>query len=122
MLICNACSGRARERGFIFRPNRQSCPLTVVDLSHKVPPVEAPFRRLLMGGSPMRRLHVIFILVLIPVWAGPAHAQLFGKRLKANPVQRVPELIMIVKTDADERKRAAAADELRDYDSKQFPE
>jgi hypothetical protein len=34
----------------------------------------------------------------------------------------VPELILIVKTDPDERKRAAAAEELREYDVKTFTE
>jgi hypothetical protein len=34
----------------------------------------------------------------------------------------VPELIVLVKTDADERKRAQAAEELRDFDATTFSE
>ena len=70
----------------------------------------------------MRRFPVIFILVLIPIWAGNAQGQLFGKKARPNPVQRVPELIVALKTDGDERKRVAAAAELREFDAKQFPE
>ncbi len=47
---------------------------------------------------------------------------LFKKAPKPKPEERVPELIVTVKTDADEHKRAAAAAELRQYDPKAFPE
>src|SRR5262249_46148288 len=52
----------------------------------------------------------------------PAPAQWLFKKAKANPAQRVPELILTVKTDPDERKRAHAAEELRDYDTATFTE
>jgi hypothetical protein len=56
-------------------------------------------------------------LVAVGALALPAPAGfLFGKKTKPNPAERVPELIVIVKTDKDESKRAAAAEELRQYD------
>ncbi len=49
---------------------------------------------------------------------------LFGKKPKPkiDPAQRVPELLGIVRTSPDESKRSEAADELRKYDTQQFPE
>jgi hypothetical protein len=64
----------------------------------------------------------LVILLVVPTFALPARAGLFSKRAKANPAQRVPELLTIVKTEQDDRKRAAAVDELRQYDVKAFPE
>ena len=56
-------------------------------------------------------------LVTVGALALPAPAGfLFAKKTKPNPAERVPELIVIVKTDKDESKRAAAAEELRQYD------
>jgi hypothetical protein len=50
-------------------------------------------------------------------------AQLFGsKKSKTPPQQRVPELIATLKQDKDAHKRADAAEELRQYDPKEFPE
>lgn len=70
----------------------------------------------------MKRTLLALLLFAIIPWAGPAQAQLFGKRTKAAPSQRVPELILIVKTDPDDRKRAQAAEELREYDANTFTE
>jgi hypothetical protein len=56
--------------------------------------------------------------------AGPSSAGIiFGKKAKRapTPAERVPELLALVKTDGDENKRAAAAQELRQYDPGQFP-
>ena len=39
-----------------------------------------------------------------------------------DPRARMPELVAILRSDPDERKRTAAADELREYDSKSYPE
>ena len=36
--------------------------------------------------------------------------------------ERVPELILTLKTESDERKRAQAAEELREYDARTFTE
>lgn len=55
--------------------------------------------------------------------ATPSQAQFFFKpKPRVNPLQRVPELIITLKTDSDERKRAKAAEELRDYDAATFGE
>lgn len=70
----------------------------------------------------MRRLCVMALLLLLTVWVRPAHAQLFGRRTRANPAQRVPELIVTLKTASEERKRVRAAEELRDFDARTYSE
>ena len=60
----------------------------------------------------MKRLLVLALLLLLPSWCVPAQAQgFFSKRtVRPNPAERVPQLIVAIKTDPDERKRAQAAD------------
>ena len=70
----------------------------------------------------MKRLQAGLFLVIAFAWTTPAHAQLFFRKPAPNPSQRVPELILTVKTDAEERKRAHAAEELREYDAVTFTE
>jgi hypothetical protein len=70
----------------------------------------------------MKQLLWVVVLAVMPVFALPAEAQLFFKKARPIPAQRVPELILTLKTETDERKRAAAAEELRDYDAKTFTE
>lgn len=70
----------------------------------------------------MRRLIVIALLLMLSAWARPAHAQLFGRKAKTNPAQRVPELIVTLKTAPEERKRVRAAEELRDFDARTYSE
>src|SRR5207248_9308794 len=70
----------------------------------------------------MRRLQTLLVLPVLLACAMPAQAQLFFKKKGPVPAQRVPELILTLKTDTDERKRAVAAEELRDYDTKTFTE
>src|SRR5436309_8145239 len=72
--------------------------------------------------SVMKRLQGLVVLLALPVCAMPGEAQLFFKKNRPVPAQRVPELILTLKTESDERKRAAAAEELRDYDAKTFGE
>jgi hypothetical protein len=71
------------------------------------------------------RLRALWLvpLVFLPALAGPGHAGIiFGKKnKKPTPAERVPELLAQVKSDGDESKRAAAAQELRQYDPAQFP-
>ncbi len=56
-------------------------------------------------------------------FAADASAQIFFRQKpRVNPSQRVPELIITLKTDSDERKRARAAEELRDFDTTTFAE
>jgi hypothetical protein len=66
----------------------------------------------------MRWYRTLLVLALLAALAPSAPAGLFfGKRApKPDPATRVPELIATVKTDGDENKRAAAAEELRQYD------
>jgi hypothetical protein len=71
----------------------------------------------------MRRFMMLTLLFVVPSWAEPAQAQgLFFSRARANPTQRVPQLIMTVKTDTDEKKRAQAAEELQSFDGKTYAE
>jgi len=72
------------------------------------------------------RLRALWLvpLVFLPALAGPGYAGIFfGKKNKKmpTPAERVPELLAQVKSDGDESKRAAAAQELRQYDPAQFP-
>src|SRR5437660_6213362 len=69
----------------------------------------------------MRRRSLL-IVSLLTALAGPAHAGIFKKTPKPDPAVHVPELLRTLKEDPDERKRADAADELREYDSKAFPD
>jgi hypothetical protein len=46
----------------------------------------------------------------------------FSKKTKPTPAEYVPELIKTLKTDGDEHKRCSAAEELRQFDPKQFPD
>jgi len=69
----------------------------------------------------MRR-YLYLILLVVPALALPAQGGIFSKRTASTPDKRVPELLHIVKADADEGKRAAAAAELREYDAKKFPD
>src|SRR5207248_11771888 len=73
--------------------------------------------------EPPMRARLFLTLVLLPAVALPAPAGiLFGRKSrKPNPVQRVPELLSVVKTDKDEHKRARAAEELRNYDPAAYP-
>jgi len=67
-----------------------------------------------------RRL--LLVCTVIASQAAPAHAGIFRKTPKPDPNQRVPELLKVLKDHGEERKRADAAEELRDYDSRAFPD
>jgi hypothetical protein len=62
-------------------------------------------------------------LMVLPALVEPGYAGIFfgKKNKKPTPAERVPELLAQVKSDGDESKRAAAAQELRQYDPGQFP-
>ncbi len=70
----------------------------------------------------MRRCRYLLVCAVILAAALPAPAGIFGKKKKPDPVQRVPELIQILQAEKDDRKRAAAAEELRQFDPAQFPQ
>jgi len=64
------------------------------------------------------------VLLLSICVAGSANAglNLFGKKPKAEPHVRVAELMSTLKSDPDEHKRAAAAEELREFDGNTYPD
>src|SRR5947208_14591554 len=66
----------------------------------------------------------LFLMTLtgVTMIAAPARAGIFSKHAKINPADRVPTLIATLRAEADERKRASAAEELRQYDPNMFPE
>ena len=74
----------------------------------------------------MKWSRYLLTLALLPALADPAWAGIFGfgKRSpkEGKPADRVAELIIAVKTDKDERKRADAADELRQFEPKDHPD
>jgi hypothetical protein len=71
----------------------------------------------------MRLSRGVLISLVLAATATPAPAGVFfWKKAKPNPAERVPALVGAVKSDPAERKRAAAAQELRDYDPAAFPE
>jgi HEAT repeats len=65
----------------------------------------------------------LLALTLLPLLPALAPAGIFfSKKPKPEPAQHVPELLAQVKGDGDENRRAAAAEELRQYDAGQFAE
>ena len=69
----------------------------------------------------MRNLKTVLALVLPAIVALPVQAGIiFGRHPKPNPAQRVPELVVMVKTDQNEGHRESAAKELRNYDPAVF--
>ena len=65
----------------------------------------------------MRSYRFLLALVLPAAIAVPVQAGLiFGRHAKPDPAQRVPELIVVVKTERNENHRESAAKELREYD------
>jgi hypothetical protein len=56
------------------------------------------------------------------VLTGFTHAGfIFGKHTRPNPAERVPQLLVILRTDSEESKRVNAAKELGEFDPKAFP-
>jgi hypothetical protein len=62
---------------------------------------------------------VLLAVIALPAYCGPI-ADLFKKSPKPKPEERVPQLLITLKTDLDEHKRSAAAEELRQYDPNAF--
>jgi hypothetical protein len=72
----------------------------------------------------MKLWRLSLILLTTGALTLPASAGIiFGKKpTKPDPAMRVPQLIVIVKTDKDESKRVSAAEELRQFDPAAFPD
>src|SRR5579871_1774106 len=66
----------------------------------------------------------LLLLLVVPVWwtCPVAAGWIFHRQAKPDPAKRVPALIATLKGDADEKKRAAAAQELRNFDPAAFPD
>jgi hypothetical protein len=65
------------------------------------------------------------VLLVVPLLAASAQAgitSLWHKDARPLPAERVPQLLRTLRSDGDEGKRVAAADELRLYDPVAFPE
>lgn len=60
--------------------------------------------------------------LLVAVFAAEGSGGIFKRTPKPDPAEHVPALIKTLKSDPDDRKRSNAADELRDYDPKTFPD
>ena len=68
----------------------------------------------------MRFCRFLLALILPVTIALPAPAGILFGRHKQRPEERVPQLIVAVKTEANDSKRESAAKELRDYDPATF--
>ncbi len=64
----------------------------------------------------------LFVPLILATLAPSAPAGFFSRKSKINPAERVPELLIQLKSGQDEGERTAAAEELRQYDPKSFPE
>lgn len=65
----------------------------------------------------------LFVAPLVALaLAAPAQAGLFKKSPKPDPAVYVPALIETLKSDKEEKNRAAAASELDEFDAKAFPD
>jgi hypothetical protein len=72
----------------------------------------------------MSLIRTLSVILLVSFWqAAPAFGGgLFKKTPKPEPADQVPSLIRTLKSDTDDRKRSSAAEELREFDGKQFPD
>jgi hypothetical protein len=65
---------------------------------------------------------ILVTTLVLAALAPQASAGFFSRKPKANPTDRVPELLAQLKSAADESQRLAAAEELREFDAKTYPE
>ncbi len=75
----------------------------------------------------MKRLCVLLVCLWFGMESGSAQAQIFFNPFRKAPpppppAERVGQLVSIIKSDPDERKRTLAVEEIRDFDTKAFPE
>jgi len=69
----------------------------------------------------MLRYGLLSVPLIVAVSVGFADAGIFRKS-KGNPTEVVPQLVKTLQSDPEDGKRLAAAEELREYDPKTFPE
>jgi len=65
---------------------------------------------------------MLLVPLVLAAMAPTAPAGIFSRKPKPNPAERVPELLIQLKSGQDEGQRMAAAEELRQYDPKSFPD
>ena len=70
----------------------------------------------------MRRHSLWIVPLLLAIIVPQGQAGIFKRPNKPDPVEHVPALINTLKTDPDDKKRANAAEELHEYDSRSFPD
>jgi HEAT repeats len=73
-------------------------------------------------GLGVRNVRLLFVQVSLLILVTPTQAGIFRKSNRPDPAVQVPALLEVLKSSPDEKKRAAAASELRDYDAKAFPD
>lgn len=64
---------------------------------------------------------ILLVPLVVAALAPAAPAGIFSRKPKSNPAERVPALLLQLQTAQDEGQRANAAEELRQYDAKDFP-
>jgi hypothetical protein len=69
-----------------------------------------------------RLLPVLLVVPLLSTSVQAGLSSLWHRDPRPNPNERVPQLLRTLGSDGDESKRAAAAEELRQYDPTAFPE
>ena len=65
---------------------------------------------------------LMITLLLLPAFSSEGRAGPFKRPNKPDPAEHVPDLIKTLKNDPNDRKRADAAEELREYDLRTFPD
>ena len=71
----------------------------------------------------MRCRRLLLIVTVLVATAAPGWAGIiFNRKPKPQLTERVAQLIVQLKTDQDDRRRAAAAEELRNFDGAAYPE
>src|SRR5437879_4910372 len=65
---------------------------------------------------------VLVVLLTLATSTSPAAAGIFSRKPKTNPAERVPVLLIQLKGHSDEAERSSAAEELRQFDPKSYPE
>lgn len=68
------------------------------------------------------RFLLIGVLLATPVARSEAGIFFNRNKPKVNPAERVPQLVNALMSESDEHKRAAAAEELRNFDAGTYPE
>ncbi|HJZ92878.1 MAG TPA: HEAT repeat domain-containing protein [Gemmataceae bacterium] len=67
-------------------------------------------------------MRLLFVPLSLLILVTPTQAGIFRKSNRPDPAVHVPALLEVLKSSPDDKTRAAAASELRDYDAKAFPD